>query len=221
MTAKRTATRNSLTKLTRTAKAAKTAADRADKTRATALVALITRRKSEIVEAFYDIGEALRELSRKKLYVTLGHKSFAAMLSERKLMSATQANKLIRIVENVPRDTALSLGPERAFALVSLTDATPEKDTVADLLSSKTTSDGTPLRDASSRAIAAEAEKTRKKHKTPTAQDKARARVFRSASAAIREWLATHGIKRPTIATTDDGRLRVELTLGDAEHLAS
>jgi hypothetical protein len=37
---------------------------------------LIARRKQTITEAFYDIGEALREISRKKLYGALGFASF-------------------------------------------------------------------------------------------------------------------------------------------------
>lgn len=208
-------------KLSSTAKAAKRAADLADKRRATALLSLVSRRKGEIVEAFYDIGEALRELSRKKLYRALGHRSFAAMLSERTIMSATQANKLIRIVESVPRDTALSLGAERAFALVSLTDATPEKDTVEQLVASGATRDGTPLRTASRRAIAAEAERTRKESRPPSKEDRARARAQRAAVASVRAALRALGVARPTIRAHDDGRVVIELSVADVAKLSA
>jgi len=40
-------------------------------------LALIARRKGEIVEAFYDIGEALSRLKKREAIAALGRKSFA------------------------------------------------------------------------------------------------------------------------------------------------
>src|SRR5262245_8609333 len=48
--------------------------------RAEELLDLIARRKARIAEDFYEIGKALRELSKKKLYAVLGHRSFGEML---------------------------------------------------------------------------------------------------------------------------------------------
>lgn len=123
-----------LKELTKTAKAAKLASDKAKRERCDELLALIARKKLAVVDAFYDIGEALREILRKGLYQALKFSSFDAMLTKRKVFAATQAYKLIKIVENVPRDVALKLGQEKAYAMVSYTKATPEKDTVAGLV---------------------------------------------------------------------------------------
>ncbi len=102
--------------------------------RAEDLLALIARRKQRITEDFYEIGASLREIERKKLYVALGFKSFAALLQERDVMSERTARKLIEIVESVPRGRALELGSEKAYALARLAAATPELDDIDALL---------------------------------------------------------------------------------------
>lgn len=104
-----------------------------DGRRATQLLELIARRKARIVEDFYDIGEALKELFHKQLYRALGHRSFETMLEAHDVMSATQARKLIALVERLPRAEALALGQEKAYALVSYTAATPEPDVPVEL----------------------------------------------------------------------------------------
>ena len=106
----------------------------ANKKRGTALLALIDRRKTRISLDFYDIGEALKELLDNMLYSAMGFDSFEQMLDARKVMGATQAFKLIRLVEGIPRDQALRLGQEKAYALVTYTAATPEQDVPAALV---------------------------------------------------------------------------------------
>ena len=129
-------TLRALKALTKTAKTAQRAGLEAKRLRCEELLALIARRKTEIVEAFYDVGEALGEILHKELYRGLKVASFEALLKARKVMGATQAYKLIKIVEKVPRDLALKVGQEKAFALISYTEATPTKDTVEGLLKS-------------------------------------------------------------------------------------
>jgi hypothetical protein len=205
-------------KLASTAKSAKTAAVRANRARAKELLALVARRREEIVEAFYDIGEALRELSKRKHYESLGCESFKELLAKKKVMSATQAFKLIKIVKNVPRDTALSLGQERAAALIGLAEATPEDDTVAELADD--TRDGTPLRSASKRKIEQLAGETRKKHHKPSADERAAAKALRAAAATVRKHFASAGLRGVAVETVD-GRVRVVLTVEQAEKLAA
>lgn len=101
----------------------------AERKRAEALLAIIDRRKDRLTEDFYDLGEALRELQRKRLYVALGHASFSEMLRARRIMGLSQAKKLIEVVASLPRDRALELGPEKAYALTRYAVATPEVDT--------------------------------------------------------------------------------------------
>lgn len=96
--------------------------------RAEELLALITRRKARIAEDFYEIGTALREIKKKKLYAALGFRSFADLLAKRDVISARSADKLIEIVEAMPRAPALAVGSERAYALARLAAVTPELD---------------------------------------------------------------------------------------------
>jgi hypothetical protein len=105
-----------------------------NKARLAELLALIRRRMMEVVEGFYDIGEALREIVDHKLYGALDHASLGALLKAEGLVSLRQAAKLIAVVRKVPREQALLLGQERAYALVAYTGATPEPDSPAQLL---------------------------------------------------------------------------------------
>ncbi|MBK8257912.1 MAG: hypothetical protein IPK82_35255 [Polyangiaceae bacterium] len=136
-----------------------------DKRRAEELLASIARRKERITEDFYEIGTALRELLRKKLYVALGHASFADMLSARNVMGAMTAKRLIEVVEKVPLKQALQLGPERAYALARYTAATPELDTPAGLLESGAKIGGKKVADASLREITQAGKQVRAKTK--------------------------------------------------------
>ncbi len=92
-------------------------------------------RKARIAEDFFEIGEALREILKKKLYVALGYESFAELLTKRQVMSPRTADKLIEIAEAVPRTRAMELGQEKAYALARLAAATPALDSAESLLS--------------------------------------------------------------------------------------
>ena len=91
-----------------------------------------------MVESFYDVGEAVREIADHKLYATTSYPSLAAWVEGTKLMSSAQAEKHVAIVRHVPREAALS-----ARALVSLAAATPASDS-ADELIARGTIDGQP-----------------------------------------------------------------------------
>jgi hypothetical protein len=169
------------------------------------LLALVRRRMIEVVEGFYDIGEAFREILDHKLFAADGHKSMAAMLVAEKLMSYRQASKLIKVVRRVPREEALSLGQERAYALVAYTDATPDDDSPAGLLAANAPVGGKPLRDASLRDIEAATQETR-----------TTARVKRPKSAAAKaKAKSDEAIAKHVRATLRDAGLgRIEVTVG-------
>lgn len=97
---------------------------------ARALLATIERRLARIVEDFYEVGTALRELQRGRGYQALGYGSFRAMIDDTGLMSTTQAFKLMAVADAMSRDHALALGPERAYAVARLVAATDEPDSV-------------------------------------------------------------------------------------------
>lgn len=160
-----------------------------DKRRADELLASIARRKERISEDFYEIGKALRELLRKKLFVALGHKSFAEMLAARDVMSAMTAKKLIAVVEKVPLEQALQLGPEKAYALARYTEATPEPDTPAGLLESGVEIGGKKVADASLRDLTRAGKEARAKTKPKRAaspEQAAATKAVRDVSAWLR-----------------------------------
>ncbi|MGZ3421778.1 MAG: hypothetical protein ACXVEE_28135, partial [Polyangiales bacterium] len=81
-----------------------------------------------------DIGEALREILKKKLYAALGFASFEKLLTARQVISASTAYQLIDVVESLPREKALSLGAEKSYALARFAAATPVSDPPATLV---------------------------------------------------------------------------------------
>jgi hypothetical protein len=102
--------------------------------RAKGLLDLIARRKAEISEAFYDIGEALAELSHPEMIAALGRKTFAEVCKRDCGLSASLAEGLIRVVTTMTRDEALSAGGQtKAIALAELARATPQADRPAAL----------------------------------------------------------------------------------------
>ncbi|MBK8251765.1 MAG: hypothetical protein IPK82_03750 [Polyangiaceae bacterium] len=161
--------------------------------RAEELIALIERRKATITESFYEIGKALKELQQKKLYASLGYKSFDAMLRARGVFGVTQAGKLIQIVSTVPVKTALQLGPEKAFALVRYAAATPELDTPETLVTSGAKIGKTSASAASVREITEATKQVRAKAKNKKV-DPQEVEAERTAGQG-RTWLKAHGVK--------------------------
>jgi hypothetical protein len=91
-------------------------------------LALIQRRKAEIAEAFYDIGEALVRLRKEPIPKLLGFKGFVDLCKRGLSIAPTTADRLIDIVERLPRRDALKWGKEKAHALIALADATAAED---------------------------------------------------------------------------------------------
>ena len=197
----------------------KTQALARNKLRLADLVALIRRRVTDVVEGFYDIGEALREVLDKKLYAAEGHKSLEAFLKAEAMMSGRQARKLIAVVRKVPREKALTLGQERAYALVAYTDATPDDDSPAQLVADGAKIGAKPAGEASvrdikaaTRAVNAEARARRPKTEAARAKEKADAALVK----ALRTLLREAGLARADV-TLVRGDVRVTITRAAAE----
>jgi|GEM_PF-1750678 len=107
---------------------------------------------------FFEMGRALLELRRRKLYLALGHPTFAAMLEERRLVSVSLATRLMAIVRAIPREAAVQLGPERAFEwlLTLRTQAGPEADdeAIRELAGGEPVLAGRPVAELTKRQIA-------------------------------------------------------------------
>ncbi len=97
-------------------------------------IALIARRRAEISEAFYDIGEALVRLKRREVVAAMGCRSFAELCERHVGLSSSQAERLVDIVTSMTRAEALSVGATKAASIVALARATPEDDTASELI---------------------------------------------------------------------------------------
>ena len=101
-------------------------------------VALIKRRKGDIEDAFYDIGEALARLQQPGVLAALGvKKAFFAFVGDELGISPETASRLLAIVRSVSRADALAMGGQRkAAAFIDLAKATPTlRDTATSLAS--------------------------------------------------------------------------------------
>ena len=100
-------------------------------------IALIKRRKGDIEDAFYDIGEALERLRQPGVLAALGvKKAFFAFVAEELGISKETASRLLGIVRSVSRADALGMGGQRkAAAFIDLAKATPTpRDTATSLV---------------------------------------------------------------------------------------
>lgn len=217
--AKKADVRRNITSLVATAQKV-SAADRA---RAESLLAEVGRRKERIAEDFYDIGLALSQLSKKKLYLALGYPSFEAMLKEREVMSPTTARGLMKLVSAMKRDEALSYGQEKALALLSYAGATPEVDTPKTLMEGSRLPGGKAVAEASVRDLRQAAKEVRSaqgKAKPKSAEEKAAL----AEAKALGAWLRARGAAKAKVsASRGKGGyvLKVELPVAASARLRS
>ena len=196
--------------------ATKAAALEAHQKQLATLQRLIRRRLATAAESFYDIGVALREILEKKLYAAAGHASLAAYLTATKLVSVTQADKLIAIVRHIPREEAMAAGQERAFAMLALVAATPEPDTAAELIAHGTIGEE-PANTASVRAIRAATKAQTAKHPKTPAQA-AKAKAVAAVDKGLRGWLKRAGVRVQAVQVTA-ATVRLTLRRAEAEKL--
>ncbi|MBN1770075.1 MAG: hypothetical protein JXB32_02345 [Deltaproteobacteria bacterium] len=121
------------------------------------LLAVVAQAKTRIGADFYRMSAALTELLDRKLHAALGYETFGAMLQQRRLMSPAAASKLIAIYRSIPRQTALQLGPERAYEWLQLLreEAGPDAgpDDVRRLADERTEVQGRPVADLTRQEI--------------------------------------------------------------------
>lgn len=188
-------------------------------------IALVKRRRAEISEAFYDIGEALVRLKRREVIGALGCRSFAEVCERHAGISATQADRLVDIVTNMTREEALTVGATKAASIVALVRATPEADTPSDLLRRGARVRGKTLnvKSASTRAIARATAAVRSTRNAPGGRSVARDE--RAACAALEKALRRAGAKDATVAVkagrvAGAARAVIDIAVADIERLA-
>ncbi|MEW5850533.1 MAG: hypothetical protein AB2A00_17235 [Myxococcota bacterium] len=167
--------------------------------RAQEVLAHIRRNLGLISDAFYELGEGLRELHNNQLYVALGYQTFREMLQEENLGGYSQALKLIQVVTHIPREHAVQLGAEKCYAITRYARADPDAPDIKALLSGRAEIDGKALSDWTATDLHALTRKlaTRKR----SVSDADARRTARTAQAALRQ----HGFSGATV-TARSGR---------------
>ena len=181
-----------------------------NRTRGRELLAGIKRNMVSITEAFFEIGEALAEIHNNAMHLALGHERFQDLLEAEGLMSPGQAAKLIAVAELVPREAAITLGQEKAFALTPYARVAEPADGVRGVLAAGEIA-GKPLAELSVREIkglVARA-KTHGGHKQPEARIVA-TRLARQVQVALRKRGAANARALPLV-TRGQPHCRVEL----------
>ena len=189
-------------------------------------LALIRRRRSSIAEDFYDIAESLLRIDERRLYAADDCGSVEELVDKHELFSKETARKLLSVAAEVSRESATELGFERAFAAVRVARATPEPDTVDELLRGNAKIGNKALREASARELRDAARelgvRERVKRGEPTKRDAVEKRAL-AAAKRLRAALRGRGVKQPRIEivfTRDDVEVLVHLSLDEAEQLS-
>lgn len=176
--------------------------------RAQALSQSIVRRKQRIAEEFYDLGLELVEFKRKGYYRKVyGYPTLSAFLDGFGLYSSTQARKLMKIVQSMPRERAIKLGVEKAYASAVLVDATPEDDTAEEIFTRGRKIAGKKPSKASVRDFTEETKAVRAKAKPRHVRTEQERRADDEAErgiAKLRALLAKVGLERVTIELGGD-----------------
>jgi hypothetical protein len=97
-------------------------------------IALVREHRANVTASFFEIGEALVTLQRDGVAEALGCADFAAICRDHLDLSPSHAQRLVDLATRLSRELALSLGVDRASALMALVDATPDDDTPAEIL---------------------------------------------------------------------------------------
>lgn len=100
-----------------------------------AAIATIKALRTKLAGDYLEMGRALKALKADGVAEALGHGTFADVCTRELDLSVTRADQLIALYETLDAETVRSLGADRASALMRLADATPDDDTVRDLLS--------------------------------------------------------------------------------------
>jgi hypothetical protein len=87
------------------------------------LLAHVREKQGEIADAFFEIGEALRQLEEPGMVEALGYSGFGELVERELRMNAATARELVRIATHVKRSNALAWGKERSIAMVELAAA--------------------------------------------------------------------------------------------------
>jgi hypothetical protein len=182
------------------------------------LVDLVRRRMGRIVEDFYDMGVALRELATPRLYTSVGCTTFDDLLRKYAL-GRSQAYEAMAVVKAFPnRDEAIGLGLAKAAAILHYASATRKPD-LPQLITQSGRLGGKKLADMSAHDIDAETARVRKiQHAKgpPTEREVRAARAARE----LQRWMRIHAGRPARVEAHEDHReawIDVRFSLAEVE----
>jgi hypothetical protein len=97
-------------------------------------LARIREKRGDIAGSLVDIGEALQVLQGEGVAAALGREDFDEVCRVDLDMAPSTARRMIQVSQRFRRETVLSLGPDRAHALLELADAAPGEPSPEQLL---------------------------------------------------------------------------------------
>ena len=186
------------------------------------LVQSVIARKVRVAEQFYAMGVELRELSRPECFRALGFGSFVELIEGRKVVSRMTALRLMSVAGAFPRELAVELGLEKAYALVRYAEATPALDVARVLAERNVVVAGKGVRQATVREIEAETKRIRTGGKVRDAKHPA-AREARAAAREIQKAIRKLGsgkAKARAVWERGEWGVRVEMTAAEARAVA-
>jgi len=187
------------------------------------LVQSVIGRKARIAEQFYAMGVELGELARPQCYRALGFGSFVELIEGRKVVSRMTALRLMSVAEAFPRELAVELGLDKAYALVRYAEATPVADVARVLAERDAIVGGKGVREASTREIEAETKRIRSGGKVRNTKDPAAVEA-RGAAREIQKALRKVGRGKTTArAVWEHGEwwVRIEMAAVEARTIVA
>jgi uncharacterized protein YaiL (DUF2058 family) len=193
--------------------------------KALAAIARIREAQGDIAGNMVDIGLALVELKEKGVAEALGRKGFAEVCEKDLSLPLATANGLVKLATCVPRTVVAKLGPSKASAVLDLVEATPEDDTVEELMAAKLRLPSGRVLDVS-RASVAEIREAAKEVRAAHSKPEAPTRGFTTSPAEKKRFggfakaLAESGHGAAKLVAARDGRgakVRFEVRLADLE----
>jgi hypothetical protein len=192
-----------------------------DAERALELLHLVQRRAADVKDAFFDMGAAFADLANNRLYLALGHPTFEELVKKETPFSLSQVKKFMVVAELVPRDDALMLGTERAYAVTRLAPLLPDGKPIKALLREAALVDGKPASELSAREIQDEVQRLRARQR-PKPRTQPDVENHRKLARETQASLRAHGVKQAVVRAvrrTAGWRLVVEIPPGAAADL--
>lgn len=193
-----------------------------NKKKGEALVLDIRKRSERMAEDAHAIGTSLRKLSEPSIYHALGYKTFVELVRGEKLMSKSQAYKLMAVADTYTKQQIKELGFEKAYALISYVEATPAPDLAVDLMRANARIGNKYIHSMSVKSLEEAARRVRRATGHSRGQ-RGPEKLARSTARKLQARLRKSGLKQAKVQAVKreaQWRLSIEVDVSDAGKIA-